>query len=114
MVEIIGSEFQIMRTMGYVSMVHGKAFYRKTTDSNGDDYFLILNANGEEVAEWDDSQNEWSLILLPRPAGNTLGTTEITGMDSRIEKQQLLMCLRKGSLPQLLPGAGVRKKRKQL
>lgn len=52
MVEMPGSEFQIREIVFLVNLDYGDVYYRKTKDSNGDDYFLILNSTGEEVAEW--------------------------------------------------------------
>jgi len=110
MTEMPGSEFRIMEIVFLVNLDHGDVYYRKTKDSNGDDYFLILNSKGEEVAEWDEEAQKWILLPFPRPTGNTQDSTNITHMTARIEEQCIWMSLCKGQLANLPKPKGIRKK----
>lgn len=76
MVEMPGSELQIREIVFLVNLDYGDVYYRKTKDSNGDDYFLILNSTGEEVAEWDEDAQKW--ILLPHPVRQEIRRTALT------------------------------------
>ncbi|HCD2819138.1 TPA: hypothetical protein NBL60_004019 [Enterobacter hormaechei] len=110
MVEMPGSEFQIREIVFLVNLDYGDVYYRKTKDSNGDDYFLILNSTGEEVAEWDEDAQKWILLPHPRPTGNTQNSTNITHMAARIEKQCIWMSLCEGQLAKLPKPKGIKKK----
>lgn len=98
MVEMPGSEFQIKEIVFLVNLDYGDVYYRKTKDSNGDDYFVILNSKGEEVAEWDDDDNAWSLLAHPRPTGDLQNSTDIVSLGARIQQQILRMVMCKGEL----------------
>lgn len=109
MEEIPGSENQIRTIIFLVKQKHADVYYRKTKDSNGDDYFLILNTAGKEVAEWDDDTETWVLIPHPRSTGNIHNRTEISHLSTLIEKQSINMSLCKGKLAQL-PRRNVKKR----
>jgi hypothetical protein len=101
MVEMPGSEKQIMEIIFLVNLNYVNAYYRKTKDTLGEDYFLILDAAGNEVAEWDDDTETWILLPHPRPTGNIFNTTLVSELGTRIEKQFLNMSLCEGKLLQL-------------
>ncbi|MFJ5491648.1 hypothetical protein ACIPT9_10260 [Pectobacterium carotovorum] len=94
MVEMPGGEYQIKKIIHIVNQEHGDVYYRKTIDSNGDDYFLILNSQGEEVAEWDDTDHTWHQAPYPRPTADIQNCTNITSLKAQIEK----LILSKGML----------------
>lgn len=98
MVEVPGSENQIKEIIFIVSVQHDGVYYRRTIDSNGEDYFVILNSKGEEVAEWDDDDNAWSLLARPRPTGDLQNCTDIESLGARIQQQILIMVMCQGKL----------------
>ena len=98
MVEIPGSEYQIREIIVQCKQDHVDVYYRKTKDSNGDDYFVILNSKGEEIAEWDEDAQEWILLPPPRPTGNTQDMTKITEIAARIEEKCIWGALCQGPL----------------
>lgn len=110
MIEVPGSESQIREIAFIVNMEYGDVYLRKTKDSNGDDYFVILNSKGEEVAEWDEDAQEWILLPRPRPTGNTQNSTNITHISARIEEQCIRISLCEGQLAKLTRPKGIKKK----
>ncbi|QFH72794.1 hypothetical protein FR762_23800 (plasmid) [Enterobacter sp. E76] len=108
MVEMPGSELQISKIVSLLSQEHGSIYFRKTQDIYGNDLFVLLNSKGEEVAEWNG--NQWLLTPYPRSTGNTLNSTDITSLGSRIEEQILNMGMCQGRLSHL-PRQNVKKKK---
>jgi hypothetical protein len=98
MVEVPGSENQLLEIIRTVCERYRGGNYRKTMDSNGDDYFLILNLKGEEVAEWDEADNTWHLLSPPLPTGDIQNCTCILSLSARIQQQRLLMIMCQGKL----------------
>ncbi|HID8404804.1 TPA: hypothetical protein ACXIJH_005170 [Serratia marcescens] len=114
MTEIIGSESLLQRIALLVQLSSDKALYRKTKDAEGQDYFLILNAHGDEVAEWDEQQCDWCLVKPPRPTGATENAIDLGPVLARIEQQTLKMELCRGQLNLLSPGPVTKKTVKRI
>lgn len=114
MMEVPGSEFQLKEIIFLVNLDHGDVYCRKTKDSNWDDYFLLLNSNGDEVAEWDDDAEKWLMLPNPRRTGSTHNSIIITHMLPRIEQQSLWMSLCQGELTKLPRRKGIKKVHRSL
>ncbi|MFE4111291.1 hypothetical protein [Kosakonia sp. YIM B13611] len=65
MTEIPGSDSLLERIAFYLWPAHEVLLYRKTTDAEGDDYYLILNGTGDELAEWDEGEQNWIVVNPP-------------------------------------------------
>lgn len=104
MVEIPGSENQLREIVLKVGLLHPDVLLRKTVDAEGAPYILILNGQGDEVAEWDE--DDWVMVPHPRRTGTIENTTDLTQVMIVIDKQVLLARMRAGrcSVSQTPPG----------
>lgn len=91
MVEIISSEEHLLRIVFLILLKNHEARYRQSIDAEGDDYHLIINELGDEVAEWDELLCEWHLVIPPRKTSDTMNSIDLAPVVARIEQQILKM-----------------------
>ncbi|RHW56194.1 hypothetical protein AUM81_22420 [Cronobacter sakazakii] len=91
MVEIISSEEHLLRIVFLILLNNHEARYRRSIDAEGNDYHLIINEHGDEVAEWDDQLCEWHLVIPLRKTRDTMNSIDLAPVVARIEKQILKM-----------------------
>ncbi|MEF9678194.1 hypothetical protein [Pectobacterium aroidearum] len=89
MANFIGSKKQLQEIFETIKQSHKQAVYRVTQDSNGDEYHVIVNEHGEEVAEWDEDSQEWHVLPVPRRVQGRNDDVDLAPTITVIEKDEL-------------------------